>query len=65
MFTLKQELKNPNSKINKDGVDLCLKMLEFDQKKRITAAQCLQHQYFVPVPSEMDFVQGEYQEKGL
>jgi len=65
MFTLKQELKNPNSKINKDGVDLCFKMLEFDQKKRITAAQCLQHQYFVPVPSEMDFIQGEYQEKGL
>jgi serine/threonine protein kinase len=56
--TVKAEIKSNSSKINKDGLNLCLQLLEFDQKKRITSAQSLNHPYFVPIPSEMHKIAG-------
>eukprot|EP00331_Platyophrya_macrostoma_P004586 CAMPEP_0176430336 /NCGR_PEP_ID=MMETSP0127-20121128/14191_1 /TAXON_ID=938130 /ORGANISM="Platyophrya macrostoma, Strain WH" /LENGTH=634 /DNA_ID=CAMNT_0017812203 /DNA_START=8 /DNA_END=1912 /DNA_ORIENTATION=- len=50
---IKQELKNPNTKISRDGLNLLLDLLEFDQKKRKQASTCLEHQFFTPVPTDM------------
>lgn len=58
LATLKAEAKNPNTKLNKDGLDLCLALLEFDQHKRLTAAQALNHSFFVPIPNEMIKIDG-------
>mmetsp|Transcript_102253 Transcript_102253/g.142375 ORF Transcript_102253/g.142375 Transcript_102253/m.142375 type:complete len:161 (+) Transcript_102253:331-813(+) len=38
MITIRQEVKDSSTKINKEGLDLMLKLNEFDHKKRITAA---------------------------
>jgi len=46
---VKQEIKDPNSKISKDGLNLLLQLLEFDPKKRISAAQAIAHPYFTPL----------------
>mmetsp|Transcript_1097 Transcript_1097/g.979 ORF Transcript_1097/g.979 Transcript_1097/m.979 type:complete len:125 (+) Transcript_1097:1093-1467(+) len=43
---LKNERKNPNSKINKDGLDLCLQLVETDQRKRIRCSDCLNSPFF-------------------
>jgi len=48
IYVLKKELKDPNSKINKEGINLLFQLLEYSQKKRITAAQALNHPYFTP-----------------
>jgi len=40
------EIKNPDSKVNKQGLDLLLKMLEPDNKKRISVSEALNHPYF-------------------
>jgi len=55
---LKTEAKNSNSKINKDGINLCIQLLEFDHKKRVSSGQSLNHPYFVPIPSEMHKIHG-------
>jgi len=46
IYILKKEIKDPNSKINKEGINLLFQLLEYSQKKRITAAQALSHAYF-------------------
>lgn len=65
--TLKKELANPNSSIGKDGIDLLMQMLEYDQKKRISAAQALNHCYFNEVYSTItkDFSSRELVSKEL
>jgi len=47
--TVKSEIKDPISKINKEGLNLLLQLLEFDPKKRISAAQAIAHPYFNPL----------------
>jgi serine/threonine protein kinase len=47
---LKDEIKNPHSKINKEGLNLLANILEFDHKKRISAAQSLGHGFFLNLP---------------
>ena len=62
---VKEEFKNPNSKINKDGIfnyawkisinvyiaiSLLTQLLEFDHKKRLPAGLALQHLWFQPIP---------------
>lgn len=46
---VKQEIKNPSSRISKDALDLLLKLLEFDQKRRPAAAESLNHPYLFAV----------------
>jgi len=46
-------LKNPNSKISKEGLDLLQKLLEFNQKARPRAAEALKHPFFVPTLSDI------------
>lgn len=52
LATIKQELKNSSSKINKEGLSLCAQLCDFDHKKRISAAASLNHNYFTPVPGD-------------
>jgi len=40
------EIRNPDSTVNKQGLDLLLKMLEPDHKRRISASEALNHPYF-------------------
>lgn len=40
------------------GLDLCVKLLEFDHKKRINATQALNHSFFVPTPIDMHKIAG-------
>jgi len=49
LYTLKKEIKDPSSKINKEGLNLLFQLLEFNQKKRVSAAQALSHSYFTTV----------------
>jgi len=49
---VKKEMKDPNSKINKDGLNLLLQLLELDPKKRISAGQALTHPYFSQVKGD-------------
>jgi len=35
-----------------------MQLLEFDHKKRISAAQALNHPFFTPIPSEMHKLEG-------
>jgi len=58
IHTVRQEIKNPNSKISKDGLNLLLQLIETDPKRRITAAQALSHPYFIPVPLGMQKISG-------
>jgi len=46
---IQAEIDQPQSKINKYGLDLLLKMLPTDPTKRISAFEALQHNYFLPV----------------
>jgi len=51
LYAIKKEKMDPKGKINKEGLNLVVQMLEFDQKKRMTAAQALSHSYFIPMGS--------------
>jgi serine/threonine protein kinase len=52
ILNVKKEIKDPNSKINKEGLNLLLQMLELDPKKRISAGQALTHPYFNQVKGD-------------
>jgi len=41
-----EEIEDTNSKVNKRGLELLIKLVEPDHKKRISAFQALNHQYF-------------------
>jgi len=56
--TIKNEFKDPVSKISKDGINLLLDLVEFNAKKRITASQALAHSYFIPAPTGMQKIVG-------
>jgi len=58
MCVIKQELKDSSSKISKDALNLLLLLLEQDPKKRISAADALNHPYFIPVPTGMTKISG-------
>ncbi len=49
MYAIKKEKQDPKGKINKEGLNLIIQLLEFDQKKRVTAVQALTHTYFTPM----------------
>jgi len=55
---VKREIKDSNSKISKDGLNLLLQLTEIDQKKRPSAAQALHHPFFTPVPVGMQKIPG-------
>ena len=50
--------------IDEDAIDLISRMLEYDPKKRITAAEALNHKYFKDacLPSEIPKIDGELKE---
>jgi len=58
IHTIKTEIKNNNTKISKDGLNLLIQLVEFDAKKRAPAAQALCHSYFIPVPMGMQKMNG-------
>ena len=58
IYVIKQEMKNPASKISKDALNLLLLLLELDPMKRISAEEALSHPYFIPVPSGMLKMEG-------
>jgi len=63
--TIKDELKNPNGKTSKDALDLLIKLLEFDQKKRIAASQALNHPYIANIiQQKRDNIYDVYQHGG-
>jgi len=49
LAAIKDELKSPTSKISKEALDLMVKLLEFDPKHRMTAAQALNHPFLFSV----------------
>jgi len=46
IYLIKKEIVNPDSKINKEGLNLILQMLKSNPRTRITAAEALEHPYF-------------------
>jgi len=44
--TITDEFLDPSSNINKQGLDLLMRLLEPDQFKRISASEALEHPYF-------------------
>ena len=46
---IQAEISEGKSKINKGGLELLLKMLQTDPKKRISAFDALAHNYFSPL----------------
>jgi len=49
LYAIKKEKSDPKGKINKEGLNLIVQLLEFDQRKRVTAVQALTHTYFQPM----------------
>jgi len=49
LSAIKDELKNPNSKITAEGLDLLTKLLDFDQKKRMSSSESLGHPYLAAI----------------
>jgi len=46
IYIIKKEMVNPDSKINKEGLNLLLQMLKTNPKARVTATEALGHPYF-------------------
>ena len=46
---IRKELNNPHSQINKEGLNLLLELVLIDSKRRISALEALQHNYFKPL----------------
>lgn len=46
IYLIKKEIVNPDSKVNKEGLNLILQMLKSNPRTRVTAAEALEHPYF-------------------
>jgi len=58
---IRRELKDSTSKIPKEGLNLLLQLIEFDQKKRLSANQVLTHPYYTPTLGGSQRIPGFHQ----
>ena len=50
---MKDAMKTPNNNVDKDGVSLLLSLLDPDRRRRMTAENALEHDFFSSVHNKM------------